>query len=409
MGYPTAYRTGAARQMRQLSREPASVPNPVPQDNRPFPRKPANENWPKQASPWKAPPSIPRNVWRNIPAPLRQTIKLGMVVHPWLRILSGLWKLYDLYDWLKRVRTGTGDYTLACDAGFAAGCTSPMPCCGNCYCGGPIFQNAINNPALCGLAGQAGPPSGPGYFQANRYFDGQIIWAIRGASSPPAFCHPARMVAQWRLAPGAWAPTPGMLRAPYVVPWVRTYPAPHAPHRWLRPDIRMLPGDPVEVTPAPPPYPMIPNRPDMWPGARGNDVGVEQLPDTGSFAYRSPPRSGEREKKVKWSGAQNLMNAILVSISRVHGKLADLRDILGAMDDALPKELRLKGKDKKSIPKLLDNVYRNLDKMDGEKALAGIIKEIAEDVVGGVGDRFRSEAAQNFGWLKNKVYTSPRF
>ena len=47
--------------------------------------------------------------------------------------------------------------------------------------------------------------------------------------------------------------------------------------------------------------------------------------------------------------------------------------------------------------------------MDGEKALAGVIKELAEDVVGGVGDMFKTEAAKKLGWTKQKFHLTPRF
>lgn len=400
MGYPTAYRTSQARQERQLSRPDRLAPPPRPaNDNYRPPRPvPANDNFPGHL-----PPKI--GAWVKNPA-VKRAAQIVLGVHPILRAFMLGWKLYELYDWLASVRTYEGEgLKLQCSVPYSSLCDSGTPCGPTSYCGGPVFFNAINA-ALCGLGGQGYGFNAQAYPYLGGTMDGIFIQLIRPGFP---FCQPAAVLRQYQTTAQYGN---GKLRlGPQFVPWVETVPSPWAPFRFYKPQKFMRPGDPVQVTPLPPPYDYIPERTpeDMWPGERGYEVEQAQRVAENPWAVREPAPPRTREKKVKATGSARVLGLILGSIGRVHGKLADLRDILGAMNDALPKELQLKGRDKKRIPKLLENVWKNLDKMDGEKALAGIIKEIAEDVVGGAGDMLRAEAANKFGWLKNKVYTSPRF
>lgn len=120
-----------------------------------------------------------------------------------------------------------------------------------------------------------------------------------------------------------------------------------------------------------------------------------------------------------------------VLFGKAHGKLLDLRDLIGALHDVLPEEHQLKGKDKKKISLLLAQVWKHLDDINFEKkrvtmfkgtpwettremtrkeaAALGIFEEILQDVFGGLGDKLRSKAAEKNGWFKNKIHTSPRF
>lgn len=400
MGYPVAYRTSAARSARQLSRPEAPRPNPrgPANDNKPFPLKPANENFPG-----RLPPRVDKLIAR--PA-VKRAAQAVMMAHPLLRVLSLLWKLYDLYDWLKVVKTTTGDYNLLCSVDLFGGCFEDLSVpCGWNYCIGPTFDRGITAP--CGIAGQAGY-GGIGWFNNATFWDGMKVYMHR-----PNFgglCHPGRLVQVYGRKPGVGSDrTPGLIHPPQMVRWTRTVPPPWAPFRFYKPEVLMKPAVDYDVPPLPPPYWHIPDR-EMGNSERGNslpDTAVETVAPP--YAWRGPPPRGTKEKKVKWSGPAQILNAILVSLARADGKLKDLRDIVGAMNDALPKELKLKGKDAKSLPKLLRNVWDNLDKMNGEQALANIIKELAEDVVGGFGDRLRQDAAKEFGWVKSKIFTSPRF
>lgn len=398
MGYPVAYRTSAAREVRQLSRPPTEpAPRSPANDNKPYPMRPANDNFPGHLPP-KA------GGWVKHPA-VRKAAQTIMMAHPLLRAFSLGWKLYDLYDGLSRVKTYEGEgMFLKCSVSYSDMCASQTPCGLQSYCGGPVFFDAINQ-ALCGLGGQGYGFNAQGYPPNHGQVGGIFVQLIRPGFP---FCQPAGVLRQWES--NAYYPFSRVRRLPQWTPWHTTTPAPFSPFRFYKPQVFMKPGDPVEVTPMPPPYEYIPSRSDadMWPGERGYSAG-EAIEPVAPPAFRAKPGPRVKEKKVKWTGPAQMLHAILVSISRVHGKLLDLRDILGAMNDALPKELQVKGASKKALPDLLRNVWQNLDKMDGEKALAGIIKEIAEDVVGGASDMLRKEAASKFGWMKTKVYTSPRF
>lgn len=404
MGYPVRYRDSQGRQERRLSRpDGAPVPTRPANDNKPHPLKPANDNYPANL-----PPQFGRDVWH--PA-VRYAAKTAMMVHPGLRILRYAWDLYELYNWYKNTRISLGDFTLTCDSGFLGACLAQPDGCTDPpfdrYCIGPMFQSGLSNPLNCGITGQAGMPNASGAwptdFGTTTGTKGVVVWAVRNSHAAPP-CHPSSLRTQyrWNMTAPRTKPHP-----PHRVPYYHSTPPFWAPFRWYKPEIFMKPGVDYDVDPLPPPYWVIPKRDDV---DRGYDI--EPVPIDDPVApphWRVPPRPREKEKKVKWTGPARILNAILVSLARVHGKGADLRDILKALDEALPKNLQLKGPDKKKIPKLLENVYRNWDKLDAEKAILNVIKEIAEDVVGGFGDRLRSETAKNFGWLKNKVSLSARF
>lgn len=415
MGYAASYRTSAARNERAAFKAPRPSYNPTrpANDNRPFP-KPANDNFAAQ---------LPPNLGKFVRSPaVRRAANLAFRIHPALRVLSNLWDLWQLYEGYKNTNTHMGDWFTACDVGFGAGCTSPAGgslCCqpgvlGDCYCMGPSFTGGINNPSLCGIAGQAGT-GGTGYFPPTTIgFSsgvGVLMWAFKfGTAAPPAPCHPSKMIAQFRRVQQTDQPRT-MTRQPHRVPYTHVVAPPWVRYRWFKPNVLMKPQVDYDNDIAPPPYPYIPNREMEWPSTRGytsEDVSTSPRAQQ-QLAPRQRTPARTKETKVKWNGFTNVLHAVLVSLGKVHGKMADLRDILGAFNDSLPSDLRLKGKDAKSIPKLMENVYRHAEKMDGEKALLGVIKEIAEDQVGGFGDKLRSDAAKNFGWLKNKIHASPRF
>lgn len=124
---------------------------------------------------------------------------------------------------------------------------------------------------------------------------------------------------------------------------------------------------------------------------------------------RTIPPKGTKEKKFKATTMARIVARALKSTAFVDGKMKDLRDLLEAMHDSLPKELQLKGRDKRQIEKLFRRVWENLDKMDAKEAFLGILKEIVEDLIGGFADGLRSKAASKNGWFKNKIHTQPRF
>lgn len=391
MGYPTAYRTSAARAERQLSRPPRPDGPKAGNDNKPppfTPPKPGNDNFRNMLPPRPDPFRLNPATWRAIDAIAR--------VNPYYRAGRLGYELGKLLFDLIRVNTRTGE-------GLQLQCSAPPLCnnfaaCGDSYCFGPIFFNAANA-SLCGLGGQA---IGGGRGEApTGQVDGILIMQTR-----PGFpgCQPGRVVRQYQtFAP--FLPALRMRHMPQWTPWTTW--RPRLIPRWVNPPKWMVPGDDDQSTPEAPPYNEAAKRPRHWPATAGNtDPSATEMPQP-QLHFRARPKGPVKEAKFR--GVPKLAQTLFFDVARAHGKLTDFRDLLGAFHDALPKELQLKGKDKKSINKLLRQVWTNLDKMDGEKALAGVIKELAEDVVGGVGDMFKTEAAKKLGWTKQKFHLTPRF
>lgn len=171
---------------------------------------------------------------------------------------------------------------------------------------------------------------------------------------------------------------------------------------------------------------------DIAPSIRTYSPPVERpFATDGMPLGRVPAGKRTKEKKFKRGTLINIIASALKSTAFAHGKLADLRDLLKALHDALPKELQLKGKEAKRIGSLFRQVYKYLDKIDDEMvevtrwkgtpwekkvkmsrkqlAFENILNEIAEDLIGGAGDKLRGKAAAKNGWFKNKIFTSPRF
>lgn len=390
MGYPTAYRTSAARAERQLSRPPQPDGPKAGNDNKPPPfpvQKPGNDNFRNQLPPRPDPFRLSPATWRAIDTIAR--------VNPYYRAGRLGYELGKILFDLARVNTRVGE-KLQLQCSVAPLCENNQAC-GNSYCFGPVFFNAINA-ALCGLAGQA-IGGGRGVAPTGEV-DGILIMQTR-----PGFpgCQPGRVVRQYQ--PTSALGNQRMRHMPQFVPWFT--PVPRLIPRWLNPPKYMPPGEDDQATPEAPPYSIAAQRPRHWPATAGNDDPSASELIAPRLHYRSKPKGPVREAKFR--GVPKLAQTLFFDVARAHGKLTDFRDLLGAFHDSLPKELQLKGKDKKSINKLLRQVWQNLDKMDGEKALAGVIKELAEDVVGGVGDMFKTEAAKKLGWTKQKFHLTPRF
>lgn len=393
MGYPTAYRTSAARAERQLSRPPSPDGPKAGNDNKPppfTPPKPGNDNFRNQLPPRPDPFRLNPATWRAIDTIAR--------INPYYRAGRLGYELGKLLFDLAFTRTRVGEgLALQCSVSVASGCDNNNPCSGTSYCFGPVFFNAANA-SLCGLAGQAiggGRGTAP---EGN--INGLFIMMTR-----PGFpgCQPGRVVRQYQTLSN---PGNGRTRhMPQFVPYFT--PVPRLIPRWYNPPKYFPPGDDDMSTPEAPPYNEAAKRPRHWPATAGNDDPSASEIIAPRLHYRSKPKGPVREAKFR--GVPKLAQSLFFDVARAHGKLTDFRDLLGAFHDSLPKELQLKGKDKKSINKLLRQVWQNLDKMDGEKALAGVIKELAEDVVGGVGDMFKTEAAKKLGWTKQKFHLTPRF
>lgn len=437
MGYPVTYRTSAAR-------DPAFRGSnaPTPQDNSPFNRNNQNENkqfrdprdskpqpnyrlpekipQPRPYIPNDRPPGVnPAKTWENkspplplSPSQLRKLTSALRWVNPWFRLAHNLWDLWDLYNWYQSTRTTNGDWVLCASDNYEINPLSPC----DTYMGGPVFSSAQGACNTVGLLTQA-MAVGPQFYKAGfadvpGNFVQMGVYMLRPPSPPCGIGGRGHHYQHWTRTSTAAGRVPA---PPNRVPYFRVTPSPVTPFKRL-PTYRPVPGR-FEPDPLPVPYPVIPELdPREWPGSDGNtdpsvrsqpDIDVQQAPKWERTAHRKPP--GPRVKERKFKGVKSWAQQALFAAFRAHGKLNDFRDLLLAMHDALPKELQLKGKDKKQLPKILRRVWDNLDKMDGEKALANIVKELAEDVVGGFGDMLKTKASANFGWSKQKFFLQPRF
>lgn len=417
MGYPgTAYRTSAARQAnsaaRQLSRPGKSwsdPPRPANDNVRPqtLP-KPANDNFRD-----RLPPAPDLQDLARLTRALRPFIK----IHPFFRFIGVLDDL-GFFGWLMR-QLNPGDMK-----GWVLDCESPAPCqihngtnCNLTFCEshGAMWGEA----GACGQ-GHAWPPAGANLvFLPGSRFRG--FYVRRDPASEPcgggagwlerSYSHPFDINQHPVYVPPEF---PSIVEIPLGSPAFVPYKYP-----WVNPEI--LPILQPVPEPLPPPYKAIPDR-EMHPDSeRGNDVlgrtnlrvqpvdrpltSASPEPATG----RRPPGPKEKEKKYRATGLVKWLERAVKLANKVDSKLKDFRDIIIAFNDALPKEKQLKAPDNKKLQKLLENMLRHFDDVDGLEAILNIVKEIAEDLIGGAGDALRSEAAAKMGWFKNKIWTMPRF
>lgn len=199
---------------------------------------------------------------------------------------------------------------------------------------------------------------------------------------------------------------------------------------WVRPDIPMYPQDlegldpfrftrPQQSTwPAAPLYKPADKRrydPDLVEQSdRGYDYpgsSFDYVPDvntsSGRPIGRQPPRAREKEKKVKAEGLTKYTLHALIMAAKVNGKMRDFKDYVDAFWKNIPKKHRTPKC--KSFGCKLADIWKHWDEIDGSKAFRDMIKEIAEDVVGGAAEQLRDEAAKKNGWFKYKVFLNPRF
>lgn len=376
--------------------------------------KPANDNRP----PAPVTPINPsRSVEREIAFALAQSFPQLVKLHPALRFADLLRQLLQLYRlgkipyWKTKIAEGSLESVLTHPVSNHTGWFQ------NCSAGDdpayPYFGGYGWNPGAagagdCGIGGQAWPRDLSGY-DPSRFSENVITWMIgyfpggvtRGYVkeqwSRIGFAEEPIMDNEWADNP---APTPE-LRLPWIFPEL---PLPHQP----------------AVAPVPKPFDVIPRIEPQWPGERGNEAPAPELPPAPEFsptpganadinpypwASRRPPQ-GTKDKKFRMTGFVRVMTKATTVAANVDGKLKDLRDILNALNESLPKHLQTKSK---SLPDILGNVFRHLDQINASEAMLGILKEIAEDLIGGASDALAKGAAKKFGWSKQKFHLSPRF
>lgn len=353
------------------------------------------------------------NKWANF---ARSAVRLAMKGHPLLRTLDFAISAAQLIQeywqpWRPQIVT-TGGFTMTCSTPIMSKCVTPGTCDQFAYCDGPTFGSGALAPLSCGLANQAfsyadsyGSAYAAAHAQANT--NGFHVVMVRSQGNLPQPCINRGHIVQNYTRNNVFQP--GKVRdMPNVVRYRPIDPIPFI-KRWRWIDPHTPPFDPTP-DPLPPPYEIIPDRPQDPFYESGNDTVTEtsterRPPD----AWRFRPARRTTEKKYKTTATARALEYLLVEMGKGYGKLADFRDILKALDEALPSDLQAKGKCKKQIPCLLRNVLDHLESLHGEKALLNIIKELAEDVVGGFGDQLASESAAKNNTFKQKFHLSPRF
>ena len=189
-------------------------------------------------------------------------------------------------------------------------------------------------------------------------------------------------------------PMPAPQPIPYPEIPYRPYPeVVHGPQRGYRPGVQQRPR------PAPSPWSPGPVRPrPTTPVQPAPKPPVEYLPDSNPFPRQRPPK-GERERKIM-SDVQGYDS--LLRWARRTETAKDAQDIVGAVHDALPEEYQTRSK---RLQDQLAAIYRNINKLDAAKAIAGVMKELAEDRAGGLLDKARDKAGRKLGVTKQQIRT----
>lgn len=185
---------------------------------------------------------------------------------------------------------------------------------------------------------------------------------------------------------------------PIPYPDIPYRPAPELPHA---PDRGYAPGRPQHGRPRPGPstggLPVIDGRPSPAPQPSPNPP-VDYIPDAPAFP-RVPPGPRTKERKIMSSHPGY---SSLLKWARRYETLKDARDVIRAVHDALPKSAQTKSR---RLQDLLMAIYRGAAQLDTSKAIQGVMRELAEDRAGGQLDKLRSAAAKRLGVSKQQIRT----
>lgn len=393
MSYPVAYRTAAARAVRQRSRPTLIVVTPR-QKTPPPSREVRAATMKRITETADMPPLGFSDLWRFL-RPLTRLARL----HP---VIGRVLDIAELAEYLLRnYGTASGNslngwvHCWTCN-----NATSQM-----LFTRDRGYKTTAGTPGTCALVSICA--SNNDMVGAGRW---DLPWLFRMKENPNTGS--VRQMEHWRNPHGVVLPGPGWPQPrplPTFDPW--------APYRWLDPHH----WAPIHRPALPEIQPPFYGRPEPVPSdlsERGNTVpreriGIPEVPAVWPQGIpsigRRPAPAGTKEKKFRTTAVASGVARALKSGAFVDGKLKDLRDLVNAMNESLPKEFQLKGAAKKRLPDQLMNVWKHLDKMDAKEAFLGILKEIAEDLMGGFGDMLRQKAATKNGWFKTKIFTSPRF
>lgn len=227
-----------------------------------------------------------------------------------------------------------------------------------------------------------------------------------------------------------WAPSPRQAEFPWPAGWPEFwgewFPGADAPPL-VAPRPRPGPG----VRPWDEPPPVVPKDPARFPIRAVIEWMARNNPDGSQYRNKqtvkrpklpSRPKAG-KEKKIKSDALAKLLSVA----ARWQGSLADYNDMVNALYDALPKSCKggkrgisgVRGT-RRTVGSARKWNYRNTtddgsnlvskqvaimkcwDRMDVPKAVSNVAKEIMEDLLGGFGDKLRTDAATRSGQPKVK-------
>lgn len=208
-----------------------------------------------------------------------------------------------------------------------------------------------------------------------------------------------------------YAPDGTPIRGPKPRPRPRPRPAP-APSPAPGPKPGPAPGPGPGPAPSPSPVPIPaplpdpPGKPAPGPGVvtwvPSTSVAFEPSASGGRSVYRSrhfmsPPKPREKERKIKWQHAGQVLGVL--------NPFTEFCDMVDALYDALPKDLRWQHKLsfwKRGLrtPRCIDKagfVYAHLDEVDVKSAISGLITNEIGDRIFGELSRRQGETWRNTG------------
>lgn len=400
---------------------------PRPQTFRPSrpaakPSAPANSPWRSAPLPGNAnSPFAPRPISPHKPLLPMLGRGAGKFI-PYLGWLILAYEIYNLFWWKPGqgqvlasgwhlMRQNTHTHFTANRGGIEYLANSPSPTYASYADADAALNDYQNQSHQFGLGAYGNPnyslsPSVWAHFQAREYCNAHIGYTMYGNSylRAPNITHAP--YTDDPMLPIPYSPTLPALEPwvpalnPQAVPPLRPTPHPfHVPWRiapYVQPDPWASPTEQSQRGYAwyPLQDPFIdPLQPKIAPNPKPDEVALEYPPiifeltpvgsrpvpatgRAGKYHSRRPPDRGEREKKVGAGG-------VLATFGRYVLQLTELNDLLEALIEAMPRELR--PSDNATLYDKAQAVYDHMDDIDVADAIRNLIENQIEDTIIGRG------------------------
>lgn len=342
-------------------------------------------------------------------------------VNPYGRALSLLLDMYNAYSFLQKQGQPATDatwdmtgWTPICDDGFPTG----PPAYYNLATFAPGLWcdvSAVDVPAG-GISEGEINTSSPGWPTDLWGFPGNVRWFAIGCNNDIGPNARMGRNQQWHRFDGdLQAPIPFLPGQP------EQKPAPvSAPLDWIIPPALIPDSAPIGIPMQHPPAPKVGTKPKRKPIThalpQGNDSGYGPKKDKpkprpgtrtdrppyyppnppivigGPETPNTPPKPGEKEQKLDLWGQW---------IGDLYGKLTEIRDVVNAFTDALPRHLQYRG----GLGDMISNLYANWEHIDWAEAIKNLIEnEIQDQAIG----RANRAASKSLGRARNRRYLGPR-